>query len=236
MGQTSKKCRVSISQSGNSIRLRWRVNGERFSSNPGLDYTEDGLATARDIKSAIESDVKEGKFDSSLAKYRIGTDGRFLIKSPHLLSQFDLWVTDYVNGDADNPYYTDPRSFLKRRGDFYLEDFLQVFNKTKIAPKTYNNRLYCLRRFFKFLLSQGKIPFNPLAEVCRRRNNLPPDEKRLPLTAEEIAVFLEAIQMDRFVPKCSRYSHSHYLGFFYFIFNTGVRNSEAIGLRVKHVN
>ena len=62
------------------------------------------------------------------------------------------------------------------------------------------------------------------------------NDKRRPLTEEGILSFLTAIKEDTYCPKASQFKHSFYYPFFYFIFHTGVRNAEAIGLRIKHVN
>jgi integrase len=47
---------------------------------------------------------------------------------------------------------------------------------------------------------------------------------------------LHAFKTDSCCPRCSGYKHSHYYQFIYFIFKTGVRNAEAVGLRVKNIN
>jgi integrase len=57
-------------------------------------------------------------------------------------------------------------------------------------------------------------------------------QDRIPFTEEEIRLILDAIKNDRFCPSSSRYKHSFYYPFIYFIFKTGVRNAEAVGLRV----
>lgn len=46
---------------------------------------------------------------------------------------------------------------------------------------------------------------------------------------------LDAFKNDRFC-RCALYRHSHYYSFVYLLFATGVRNAEAIGLRVQHVD
>jgi integrase len=57
-----------------------------------------------------------------------------------------------------------------------------------------------------------------------------------PFTLEETHKILHAFKTNQFVHKCSRYNHSHYYPFVYFLFSTGVRNAEAVGLRVRHVD
>lgn len=52
----------------------------------------------------------------------------------------------------------------------------------------------------------------------------------------EILTFLEAIKNDTYCPAASHVKHSFYYPFLKFIFCTGVRNAEGIGLRVKHIS
>jgi integrase len=56
--------------------------------------------------------------------------------------------------------------------------------------------------------------------------------KRKPFTEAEITSILNAFKNNTFSPKYSAFKHSHYYPFIYFIFKTGVRNAEVIGLRV----
>jgi integrase len=59
---------------------------------------------------------------------------------------------------------------------------------------------------------------------------------RIPFSEAEISAILEAIRKDSFCSSGARYKHSHYFPFLYFIFKTGVRNAEAVGLRVGSLN
>jgi len=61
-------------------------------------------------------------------------------------------------------------------------------------------------------------------------------QDRTPFTEEEIRLILDAVKNDSYCPKSSRYKHSFYYPFIYFIFKTGVRNAEAVGLRVSSLD
>jgi integrase len=58
---------------------------------------------------------------------------------------------------------------------------------------------------------------------------------RKPFTEEEIQRILHSFKENSFC-SCTNYKHSHYHPFIYFIFKTGVRNAETIGLRVQHID
>src|SRR5690606_5907016 len=170
--------KISVENHRGKVRLRFTVDGERFSFSPGIEY---GNSEVERIVKWISGDVERGKFDVSLNQYRVKKGNRHLIRGEFIVSEYDLWVNNYINGDMDNPYYYNPRSLLERFGDFYLEDFLFKFNAEKVSPSTYTNRLYLLKRFFTYLLNNKKVAFNPLEGVSKRRSNDLPDEKRLPL-------------------------------------------------------
>jgi integrase len=101
-----------------------------------------------------------------------------------------------------------------------------MFQSTKVAQKlngeswaitTHNRRLGYLTTFFTWLVSK-RVP------------------RRMPLEEGEILAFLEAIRNNTYCHPSSAVKHSYYYPFLAFIFYTGVRNAEAIGLRVRHVD
>ncbi len=79
-------------------------------------------------------------------------------------------------------------------------------------------------------------PLNPFEDVATRKpkGGKKANPKRELLSEEEANKILEAIKNDTHVPKSSRHEHSHYYPFVYFIFKTGCRNAEAVGIRLKH--
>lgn len=94
-----------------------------------------------------------------------------------------------------------------------------------------------MRTFLNWLLETDDIKFNPLKDVCKKKEkNKKKSDRRKPLEESEIITLLEAIKTNRFCPQNSRYKHSFYYPFLAFVFHTGVRNAEAVGLKVKHVD
>jgi integrase len=93
-----------------------------------------------------------------------------------------------------------------------------------------------LKSFAKWLVKKGVWTANPLEDINPKKVKKAKLPKRAPFTVEEIHLILEAIKDDTYTPKCSSYKHSHYYPFIYFLFKTGVRNAEAIGLRVSSID
>jgi integrase len=125
---------------------------------------------------------------------------------------------------------------LRKWGEINPSEFLNKLNTEKYCPKTYNERLSMLNGFSRWMLKQGIWTINPFDGVSRRKVKKTEKPEREPFTEEEIRLILDATKNDTFCPPSSRYKHSHYYSFLYFIFKTGVRNAEAVGLRVGNLD
>jgi integrase len=129
------------------------------------------------------------------------------------------------------------RKWLEKGVKIPVNLIAEKLNKEVWANTTYNRRLSYLNTFFSWLIDIGAIERNPLKNVCKKRDkNKKKCPRRKPLEENEIMKFLEAIKNDTHCPSSSRFKHSYYYPFLAFIFHTGVRNAEAIGLRVKHID
>ncbi|TCZ73831.1 site-specific integrase [Flaviaesturariibacter aridisoli] len=235
MGRRNLKGSVSIDQDKNRIRLRWRYGGKRYSLNL-YTYSAPNLKLARKVAVQIESDILNGSFDVTLTRYgqgQVRNAPRHLL--PHQL--LEEWVTDYLNRDCEKQVdYWALRNMVKRWGNFHLPDAVKHFNAEKINERTYNRRLTMLSKFYSWLKDSGKVLQNPFEQVRPKRTSKAQNRKRVPFTENEIHQILEAVRTDSACPASSRFKHSHYYPFLYFIFATGVRNAEAVGLRVKSID
>jgi integrase len=121
---------------------------------------------------------------------------------------------------------------LRKWGKIEPSNILMKFNAETFCGATYNRRLTMLKDFVKWLIKAQIWAYNPLEDVSSKRYKKAKQPKRRPFTEAEISSILHAFKNDTFSPKFSAFKHSHYYPFIYFIFKTGVRNAEAIGLRV----
>ena len=234
MGIKNQKGTVSIENYRERIRLRWRFQGVRYALNLSA-YTKVNLIQARKIASEIEFDMALGGFDSKLAKYK----GVTTTNTPKMgfTDQYEAWVRDYMNMDCEvNTNYNAFRNMIRKWGEVDEQNVLAKFNSEQFCVGTYNRRLSMLKTYVKWLVKSGIWKNYPVEDVQPRRGKKLPKPKRKPFTVEEIKKILEAFKNDTYCPKSSRYTHSHYYPFIYFIFKTGVRNAEAIGLRVGKIN
>jgi integrase len=236
MGIKNQKGTVSIENYRERIRLRWRFQGVRYALNLSA-YTKVNLIQAKKIASVIEQDMALGNFDNSLAKYKSTKINSPLKSHVSMVDLFERWVINYKNLDFNkNSDYFYFRNTIRKWGVFNSETILLKLNSEKFSPKTYNNRLGILKGFSNWLVEIKIWETNPLKSVCSKKINKLDKKDRQPFTVEEIQMILKAFREDSFCPKSSRFSHSHYYSFLYFIFKTGVRNSEAVGLQVQNID
>lgn len=236
MGTKNSKGTVSIENIGKRIRLRWRFQKTRFSLSL-FHFTKASLQEAKKISLLIENDMLAGTFDVSLGRYKPAALLQAFQPDKSLVEHFEVWVKDYRNMDCekDIDYYS-TRSMLKRWGHFDVSTVVLHFSKETFAPKTYNRRLTLLRSFFTWAKKTGITVENPLEDVLPKKTRKTEKPNRKPFTEEDIKKILGAIKNNEFCSKHTLFKHSHYYSFVYFLFKTGARNAEAVGLRVQNVN
>lgn len=235
MGQKNSKGSVSVFNDNSRIRLRWRYQKQRYSLNL-FHFSTANLLQAKKIALQIESDMITEAFDFTLCRYKPKAQEEMPVQKS-LVEHFEAWVKIYRNRDCekDTDYYLTKR-MLERWEDFTPKEVLIRLSNEAIGAKTYNTRLRLLKSFFQWARKQGIAESNPLEDVLPKRLCKAVKNERKPFSETEITQILQAIKNDTFCPASSYVKHSHYYAFVYFIFQMGVRNAEAVGLRVKHID
>jgi len=234
MGQRNSKGTVSISNYKGRIRLRWRFLSERYSLNI-YAYTKVNLLHARKTALEIEQDIVVGRFDQTLIKY--GGKQTEKVEPKTIVAYFEEWVTDYKQMDCEkHTNYNSTRNMMKKWGKIDEGNIQKKLSQISNAAVTYNRRLIILKSFAKWLVKKGIWKSNLLEDINPKKVKKVKEQKRKPFSEAEITAILNAFKNDTYSPIFSAYKHSHYYPFIYFIFKTGVRNAEAIGLRVGSVD
>jgi integrase len=249
------KGHINIENFRGRIRLRWRLDGERYSLNLPYAYLPENLHHGTVKATEIKLDILKGCFDPTLEKYKPSPIVKPLALKPvdvpannektqspiflnDLVAKFNDWCRNIRNVDVDNSIdYLYTRRLLEKWVNVPVDQLAQKLNGEKWAATTYNRRLTYLTSFFSWLIGLGTVQHNPLQDVCRRRDKgKKKNPRRKPLDEQEIITFLTAIENNTYCHPSSTSKHSYYYPFLVFMFYTGVRNAEAIGLRVRHVN
>lgn len=235
MGQKNSKGVVSIINAEGRIRLRWRYQANRHSLSLGA-YTKSNLIQARIIALKIEQDILLNNFDKTLFKYT----GKFVTKpiiSKSFVSLFEEWVKEYKQMDCEiHTNYNATRNMLRKWNQVSQNNIVKKFNAETFCSSTYNRRLTILKSFVNWLIVQKIWDINPLLSVNNKRNKTIKNPNRTPFTEDEIHKILSAFKLNTACSSHSNFKHSNYYPFIYFIFKTGCRPSEAVGLRVSSVN
>lgn len=237
LSRSSKKGKgeISIEEFRGRLRIRWRYNNKRYSLSAS-SYTKLNLIVAQKVAIQIEYDIATNNFDYQLITYKSVIEHS--IKSiNNIYEYFPEWVSEMrhkVCSEVD--HYHTIHLALKRWGDITEDNFLQKFKAENLSNKTFNTRLAVLSSFANWLVRKSLWKYNPLEGMARKKEEANSDPRRKPFTKEEIRNILDAFKNDRFISKHQSVKHSFYYPFIYFFFKTGVRNAEAVGLRVSNIN
>lgn len=255
-GKTSKG---SVSVASNEGRLRLHLPREFYGGKNkyltlGLPDTPSNRAIAELKAQQINLDIASGIFDpANLEKYRSERSLRVVEpvkrKSFSLLEVWDKYV-DFKKPSVSPSYLANQlqatRNHLNKLPAYNESDAVAVrdwavANLTADSAKRFITQLSAC---CNWAVKSKLIDANPFASMASEIK-LPRSEKVdtedadiNPFTAEERDRIIEAFQTNKFCHNCtSRNSkHSNYAAYVRFLFYTGCRPSEAIGLRWKHID
>lgn len=208
-----------------SVQLKFSFGGKRYSFNPipGGDYNNKrDMATAKAIATRIQNDILASCFDPTLDKYRLTPKTRPNNRPKTVLELWDSYVKtlDLPPATKANHYDAVRRMLVKSNPAIADTSWLTT---SSLAPSTFNKRLSYTMGCYRWALKQKLVDSNPL-EVVKPRKVI--QQKVKPFSLQEIAAIVSGFQ--ELAP--------HYVPFVKFLFLTGARLSEAIGLRWSHID
>ena len=143
-------------------------------------------------------------------------------KNPPLLEIWDLWIQSLDLPPAqDSHYYPARRQILRAKNPLAADTGWFLGNS--LAPKTYNERLWLLKRMAVWAVDEGLLSANPWLKIKPRKNT-----KKIvkPFSLDEAARIIAGFEK----------SYPALNPFTKFLFLSGCRMSEAIGLQWKHID
>lgn len=197
----------------------------------------------------IELDILSSNFDSTLQKYKPQKTKEEieakLITAEDLILKFIEYKSKFVSSPRSIEKYqtvlTHLRTFnLKGKNalgslanklaiDFkpdYSEQFYQYLSG-KLAPVTLKQSVVWLSACWQWGIEQEIAESDPWKPLIKRVK-VPPKQMPKPFASDEIKAIIQGFEQDRY--------YSHYVEFVEFLFGTGCRTGEAIGLRWRHLN
>jgi integrase len=144
-------------------------------------------------------------------------------KNPPLIEIWDAWIKslDLSPETQDSHYYPARRQILKANNPLAADTGWFLGNS--LAPKTYNERLWLLKRMTVWAVDEGLLNANPWLKIKPRKGS---KEIITPFSQDEAARIIAGF--DEIYPAWTPFAK--------FLFLSGCRISEAIGLQWKHVD
>lgn len=227
---------VSVQVFKDRLRLCWSYYGKRYFLYVGLPNSKINRVVAEQKARQIEGDMATGNFDPSLRKYKPEYQQQALcISAIELFERFMAQKAKEVTPRTMQKYRATLgylKSFFSDMvaesvKDFCAEEFAQHLKNKGLSLDQCKRRLEELKACWNWAIAKNTITSeNPWTEVAKRIK-VPPKQKPKPFSKEEIKAIVQAFKIDRY--------YSHYADYVEFLFGTGVRTGEAIGLRWKHL-
>jgi integrase len=241
---------VTQSWNGKTLRLRFSYAQKRYTLTiPGRQQHNRKLVEL--ITKQISSDILLDTLDESLERYK-----SMLLASQVIIPFRDNIAQKVINIpelyktylgtagiDCDTSYHHfGTYQMLLRWSNMpgkvvlTLDMIPQFLIAEKISPSTFNKRKSHLKQFYEYLVRQGFVKYNTLAEIKSRKVSKSVPRNHKPFSEPEVVQILDAFKTDKFMNPNNGFRHSHYYLFVKFIFHTGVRVGEAAAVQVKDLN
>jgi integrase len=230
-----KKGTVSIeSLSDRGLRLRWRYSDKRCCIALGIPDSPANRTIAESKAKQIELDIISGHFDDTLERYQLHPQSkeRSLITAVELFKRFTAERTKNL-AKRTLPKYKVLASQLEthlgnKQASEITEAIAEKFvQKVNLSPRTLKERVGILKAAWNYGIQMKLVKTNPWDTVIKQIK-VSPKQMSKPFTLEEIRKILEGFRSDRY--------YSHYADYVEFLFGTGCRPGEAIGLCWQHIS
>jgi integrase len=229
------KTRVRVESIRENLRLRWSHQGKRHYLSLGLYDSPVARKVAEGKATIIEADLMTGNFDPTLKKYRgdeVARHSKNSITVVELFNQIFQHRSKGFTGNTHERY----NSVSKRLRAFFNDRPAVSVNEEEadrfresmnaLLPATQGQYLGLVSAAWNLGLKKEQVTLNPWIEVSKVQ--VPPKQRPRPFTTEEMTTIIEGFQASP--------HYSCYTDFVRFLFGTGCRTGEAIGLRWGHLS
>lgn len=236
--ERAPKNSVTIELYRGKYRLRWTHDGERYSISTGMTEGAEGLIFARGIANSIEVDIRLGGFDKTLSAYKPHNDDEPRHSDSSILELWDEFVRlrsrtldpdtiktayNYVRRDLEAFFGTNkkPNKILPSDADAFIENL-----KKNFEPVSVRKKLFLISAFWMWMIEARIAVDNPWK---KRISEVKKGVKKqiAPFTKVEIEAILRVFKEHEY--------YSHYYPFVSFLFATGCRTGEAMGIQWKNI-
>lgn len=219
------------------LRLVWSHQCKRYFLTLGLPDTTINKLLATQTASTIEIDIVLGKFDESLDKYR-NTSIKAVVDTLTITQLFErFWKIKQKSVSART--FDGYNSTVKYLALFFkdvpvttitvgkAQEFVDWFTRLGLSAPTMKSYLIRIRAIWDWAIEQHLMTKNPWTKLVSKVR-IPSRPLPRPFTRDEMTQIIEAFKTHK--------HYSHYADYVLFLFGTGVRTSEAIGLRWRDLS
>ncbi len=219
-----------------NYRIDFTLEGKRKRFYPG---TQDEV-TAKQLIKQMSYEWESSQFDLSLKSYKLKNRAQpkpeALSKEKEantpqiLLALWDKWVESlYLPLSTKNGHYYCVRQAIKKHNPQASDALWFVELRQVWSVSTWAGRKSYLKACIKWAIDEGLfVGKNPYQGLKSLKDTAP--DKIKPFSPEETAKIIRALDSNQFCHPSSGFKHSHYAPFVRFLFITGCRLGEAIGL------
>lgn len=215
------------------LRLRWTYQGKRYALTLGLPDSKVNKTVAQQKANQIELDIASGHFDLSLKRYKPQHHKLAQITAVNLFRLFAEEKAKQVYQRSLEKY----RATVNYLAEYFQDKSAQISESSagnfaewlsdRHGQLVLKERIGLLKACWEWGQKKGLVVTNPWVELAQRIK-VPPKQMPKPFTREEIGAIIQAFRSDRYY-----YPYADYVEF---LFGTGCRTSEAIGLKWKHLS
>ncbi|MCP2728829.1 site-specific integrase [Limnofasciculus baicalensis] len=233
-----RKGSVSVESLQGRLRLRLPrhvFSGEQKHLTLGLPDTSDNRKIAEAKAKLIESDIALERFDSTLVKYQPPSYLPKENKQKHEPTLLEIWLQYTVFKSKTLADSTIKRGFGRTERQLIAMPFKKPSEARNIRRFLLENltldssfrALTHLSACCSWAVGEGFLDHNPFDALPKPSK---PSKRQTinPFTREERNLIIQAFSLDTY--------YCYYTPFVKFLFWTGCRTSEAIGLQWKHVD
>ncbi|MCC6815623.1 MAG: tyrosine-type recombinase/integrase [Saprospiraceae bacterium] len=145
--------------------------------------------------------------------------------SQHTLKSYSRDLIDFKEYCS---YYMELQEVV-HANHFHIRSWLAHLSSQKLLHTSINRKISCLKSFYKWLIINGLIAYNPMKKIVSPKN-----QKRLPkfIQAEEI---INLIKQKLNEEECN-YAHELPIFVISLLYHTGMRSAELLNLKLKDLN
>lgn len=221
---------VVVFERNQLLSLRWSWRGKRYQFSPKLHADVIGQAAAEMKARQIEIDMATGQFDPTLAKYKGElVQGTKPMTGQTLLTEFAESKAKLVSAKTLEKYEHVGKKLAKFSRTKLASDYTKrttvLFRDhllTQVAPISAAEYFTVINAAWEWGIARGWLQSNPWTAMISAFR-VPPIESPQPFTLEEIQAIIKTMNDSR--------SYRYYTPLIRFLFGTGCRTGEAIGLR-----